>query len=84
MQVLPQVLKSARIPNEKKARAMEDADVLEACAKMEKQLAGKGRILVRASGTEPIIRVMIEGQDIDEINRMADQLTALIVSRYGI
>lgn len=84
MKVLPQVLKSARIPNEKKGKAMADPDVLEACAKMEKQLADQGRILVRASGTEPIIRVMIEGPDPDEISRMADQLTALIVSRYGI
>ena len=84
MEILPQVLKSAKIPNEKKTRAMEDPDVLAACARMEAQLAGKGRILVRASGTEPIIRVMIEGQKIEEITRMADQLTTLIVSRYGI
>ncbi len=84
MEILPQVLKSARVPNEKKARAMEDPDILAACERMEAQLAGSGRILVRASGTEPIIRVMIEGEDIDEITRMADQLTTLIVSRYGI
>jgi len=84
MEILPQVLKSAKIPNEKKIRAMEDPDVLAACERLEAQLAGKGRILVRASGTEPIIRVMIEGQNIDEITRMADQLTTLIVSRYGI
>jgi phosphoglucosamine mutase len=84
MEILPQVLKSAKIPNEKKIRAMEDSDVRAACERMEAQLAGKGRILVRASGTEPIIRVMIEGQNIEEITRMADQLTTLIVSRYGI
>ncbi len=84
MQVLPQVLKSAKIPNEKKSRAMEDADVQALCAKMEQQLHGKGRILVRASGTEPIIRVMIEGQDSEEIARMADQIVTLIVSRYGV
>ncbi|MDD2534685.1 MAG: phosphoglucosamine mutase [Eubacteriales bacterium] len=84
MEVLPQILKSAKIPNEKKTRAMEDPDVLAACERMELELHGKGRILVRASGTEPIIRVMIEGQHIDEITRMADQLVTLIVSRYGI
>jgi phosphoglucosamine mutase len=84
MAILPQVLKAAKVPNDKKAKAMEDPDVLAACSKMDAQLAGKGRILVRASGTEPIIRVMIEGQDIDEITRMAEQLTTLIVSRYGL
>lgn len=84
MTILPQVLKSAKVPNDKKERAMTDADVLAACEKCERQLAGVGRVLVRASGTEPIIRVMIEGQNIDEITQMADQLTTLIVSRYGI
>lgn len=84
MTVLPQVLKSARVPNERKTAAMEDADIKAACDKIQKQLGNKGRILVRASGTEPIIRVMLEGQDIDEITKMTEQVTELIVSKYGI
>jgi phosphoglucosamine mutase len=84
MKVLPQVLKSARIPNDKKGKAMADADILSTVSRLENQLDGRGRILVRASGTEPIIRVMIEGEDIEHINQMADQLTELIVSRYGV
>lgn len=84
MTVLPQVLKSARVPNESKAAAMDDVDIKAACDKIQKQLGNKGRILVRASGTEPIIRVMLEGQDIDEITKMTDQVTELIVSKYGI
>jgi phosphoglucosamine mutase len=84
MQVLPQVLKSARVPNDRKAAAMEDKDIKAACDKVQAQLGSKGRILVRASGTEPIIRVMIEGQDIEEITKMTEQITELIVSRYGI
>lgn len=84
MTVLPQVLKSARVPNERKTAAMEDADIKAACDKIQNQLGNKGRILVRASGTEPIIRVMLEGQDIDEITKMTDQVTELIVSKYGI
>ena len=83
MSTLPQVLKSARVPNDKKTKALSDPDTLTAIARMEKQLAGRGRVLVRASGTEPIIRVMIEGEDLDQINQMADLLTELIVSRYG-
>jgi phosphoglucosamine mutase len=84
MQILPQVLKSAKVPNERKSSAMEDEDIKAACDKIQKQLGSKGRILVRASGTEPIIRVMLEGQDIDEITKMAEQVTELIVSKYGI
>ncbi|NLK88789.1 MAG: phosphoglucosamine mutase [Clostridiaceae bacterium] len=84
MTVLPQVLKNARIPNDVKKEAMADPDILDVIQRLEGQLADRGRILVRASGTEPIIRVMIEGENINLISRMADQLTELIVSRYGI
>lgn len=82
--VLPQVQKSARVPNDKKDKVMEDPDVLAAVAKIEQQLADAGRVLVRASGTEPIIRVMLEGRDQEQIGQMAEQLTELIASRYGI
>lgn len=84
MKSLPQVLRSAHVPNEKKARAMEDTDILETCKRLEEKLNDRGRILVRPSGTEPIIRVMIEGESVDEISEMADQITRLIVSKYGV
>ena len=83
MTVLPQVLKSARVPNEKKAGALQDADICAEMQRMEDLLAGNGRVLVRASGTEPIIRVMLEGADVDLIGRMAEQLTEMISNRYG-
>ena len=83
MTILPQVQKSAAVPNEKKVRALEDQDVREAIQRMELQLAGRGRVLVRASGTEPIIRVMLEGEEVETITQMAEHLTELIVSRYG-
>ena len=81
--VLPQVLKPARIPEDKKHKAMEDKDIIAVIKKYEKILDGHGRILVRASGTEPMIRVMIEGEDLTEINAMAEHLVELIVARYG-
>jgi phosphoglucosamine mutase len=84
MTVLPQVLKNARVPNGVKKRVMTDPDILDVIQRLEEQLADRGRVLVRASGTEPVIRVMVEGENIDLINQMADQLTELIVSRYGI
>jgi len=81
--VLPQVLKPARIPEEKKHKALEDKDLQAAIVKYESQLNGRGRILVRASGTEPMVRVMIEGEDLAVINEMAEHLVELIVARYG-
>lgn len=84
MNILPQIQKSARVPNEKKTRVLEDEDIRDAMQRMDQQLEGRGRVLVRASGTEPIIRVMLEGEDVETITQMADQLTELIVSRYGV
>ena len=81
--VLPQVLKPARIPEDKKSKALEDKDLKAAIEKYEAKLNGRGRILVRASGTEPMIRVMIEGEDLSEINEMAEHLVELIIARYG-
>ncbi|MEA4889072.1 MAG: phosphoglucosamine mutase [Clostridiaceae bacterium] len=83
MTVLPQVTKSAHIDNCRKAQVLEDEEICAAVNMMERQLDGCGRVLVRASGTEPIIRVMLEGQDTERITRMAEQLTQLIISRYG-
>ncbi len=83
IRVLPQVLKPAHVPDDRKTEAMADKDLLDAIRKFEQELDGKGRILVRPSGTEPMIRVMLEGEDLDQINRIAVSLVDLIVSRYG-
>lgn len=84
MKPLPQVLKNAQISNERKQAAMDDEDVKVAIREEEARLKNKGRILVRPSGTEPIIRVMIEGENKREINKMADRIVDLLTSRYGI
>ena len=83
MHVLPQVQRSARIPNGNKQAALQDAEICSRIAAIEQELAGRGRVLVRASGTEPIIRVMLEGEDISKIGPLADALTDLITSRFG-
>ena len=83
MTVLPQVLNSVYVPNENKKAAMAD-EALNAMYKQKQQiLDGKGRVLVRASGTEPVIRVMLEGEDLVAITAMAEELAAAIVDKYG-
>ena len=46
-------------------------------------MAGEGRVLIRLSGTEPLVRVMIEGQNIKDITKLAEDLAELITSRLG-
>ena len=81
--ILPQVLLPAHIANENKTIAMEDTDLLAKIASFEEDLQGKGRVLVRASGTEPMIRVMLEGEDIEQITEMAQELVQMICEKYG-
>jgi len=81
IRILPQVLLSAKVKNEDKKKAMKLKELTEAIEKYEKILDGKGRILVRASGTEPIIRVMIEGENEDEISLMARDLVTVIQTK---
>lgn len=78
MTVLPQALVNAMVPNHKKDSYMEYPEIAEAIAKLEKKFAGEGRVLIRPSGTEPKVRVMIEGKNQDEINRDAKELAELI------
>lgn len=83
MHILPQVLKGAKVKNELKAAALNDPDLIDASNAMEKQLNGKGRILIRASGTEPLIRVMIEGEDKDQISVMCQTLINIINEKFA-
>ena len=64
VRIYPQLLKNVKVKD--KAAAMEDADVIEAVKRAEEELGSDGRILVRASGTEPLVRVMVEAES-DEI-----------------
>ena len=79
MTVLPQALVNARVSNEKKHRYMEIPEVAEAIATLEKKFDGEGRVLIRPSGTEPLVRVMIEGKDQAEIDAEAHKLADLIM-----
>ena len=78
MEVLPQALVNAKVPNHKKESYMEYSEIAEAIGELEKKFAGEGRVLIRPSGTEPLVRVMIEGKNQEVIQQEAKQLAALI------
>ena len=78
MEVLPQALVNAKVPNDKKESYMEYSDIAEAIAELEKKFAGDGRVLITPSGREPIVRVMIEGKDQKVIDEEAHKLAELI------
>ncbi len=83
MEQFPQVLVNILVSNEKKPLFDDDPDIWDAIHKAEETLGANGRILVRASGTEPLIRVMAEGRDQDEIQTIADQIAAVIRQKLG-
>lgn len=78
MEVLPQALVNAKVPNHKKERYMEYPEIADAIKKLTDKFAGEGRVLIRPSGTEPLVRVMIEGKDQKMIDNEAKKLAELI------
>ena len=78
MKELPQVLVNATVPNEKKNIYLTDKEIISEINKMEERLHGCGRVLIRPSGTEPLVRVMLEGEIQSELDEMAHALAKLI------
>lgn len=78
MEVLPQALVNAKVPNHKKDSYMEYPEIAAAIEKLNTKFAGEGRVLIRPSGTEPLVRVMIEGKDQKLIEQEAKKLAELI------
>ncbi|MCI5953493.1 MAG: phosphoglucosamine mutase [Lachnospiraceae bacterium] len=78
MEVLPQALVNAKVANHKKEKYLEYPEVADAIRELEKRFAGEGRVLIRPSGTEPLVRVMIEGKDRQVIQQEAEKLANLI------
>lgn len=83
MRVLPQALVNAKVSNIKKEYYMDNKAVAEAVAELENKFAGAGRVLIRPSGTEPLVRVMIEGDDQELIEREAKKLADIIEQNIG-
>uniref|UniRef100_UPI00402963C1 phosphoglucosamine mutase n=1 Tax=Eubacterium sp. TaxID=142586 RepID=UPI00402963C1 len=83
MKVYPQVLINVPVTPEGKMKYNNDEYIISAVQEAEMELHGDGRVLVRVSGTEPLVRVMLEGQDIDLINKLGNQIADVIRERLG-
>ena len=78
IKLYPQVLVNAKVDNDKKYNYEKDEKIKTAIEKLEKEFAGNGRVLIRPSGTEPLVRVMIEGEDQEYITKRANEIAKLI------
>ena len=78
IKLYPQVLINAKVNAEKKYDYEKDEDIKKAIEEVEKEFAGNGRVLIRPSGTEPLVRVMIEGEDQKYITEKAKEFADLI------
>lgn len=83
IKIYPQVLRNATIREENKRRYERDMEIQNEIKRLEGKMAGEGRVLIRPSGTEPLVRVMIEGNDINEITELAEGLAILITKKFG-
>ena len=75
---MPQALVNATVPNHKKEKYMDYPEIAKAIEELDQKFAGEGRVLIRPSGTEPKVRVMIEGKDQAVIDAEAKKLAELI------
>ena len=83
IEIYPQVLKNASVKNENKKKYADDPEIAAEIARLEALMEGEGRVLIRPSGTEPLVRVMIEGNDTEQITKLAEDLAVLLTKRFG-
>ena len=81
--IYPQILINAKVPSDKKYAYKEDEVIKAAIKKIEEEFSGNGRVLIRPSGTEPLVRVMIEGENQEVISAKARELADLIEDRLN-
>ena len=81
MQVFPQILINVRVSDFGKAKFPRDEEIKNAISSAEKELGNEGRVLVRVSGTEPLVRVMLEGKDEEKINILAQEIAQVVKER---
>lgn len=81
MEVYPQVLVNVKVSEMGKKRYENDKEIKNAVRSAEKELGDSGRVLVRVSGTEPLVRVMLEGKDENQITLLADEIAQVVKER---
>jgi phosphoglucosamine mutase len=83
MTVYPQVLINVKVSNEGKQKYNNDEYIIAAVQKAEMELMGEGRVLVRVSGTEPLVRVMLEGKNTDTIQALGEKIADVVRERLS-
>lgn len=83
VRIYPQILVNAKVLNEKKYDYDKDEEINAEIKKLEEEFSNDGRVLIRTSGTEPIVRVMIEGENQEYITKKAKELANLIEIKLG-
>ena len=81
MEVFPQVMINVKVSKLGKLRCHSDPEIALAVARAEAELGAQGRVLVRVSGTEPLIRIMLEGRDAARIQVLAEEIAAVVRER---
>ena len=83
IQIYPQVLVNAKINSQKKENYKNDETIQSKIKELEDEFKNEGRVIIRPSGTEPLIRVMIEGKDKEYIEKKANELAQLIEEKLN-
>lgn len=83
MTVYPQVLINVPVTDEGKKKYNNDEYIISAVQEAEMELHGDGRVLVRVSGTEPLVRVMLEGMDTEQITRLGNDIANVVKERLS-